>query len=41
MTKGERPAPGDWLTYINDSAKTSDNNGFAAAIDEAELKVSV
>jgi len=42
VTKGDRPAPGDWLTYVNDSAqKSADNNGFAGAIDEAELKVSV
>jgi branched-chain amino acid aminotransferase len=43
VTKGERPAPGDWLTYVNQSAqKTSDNNGFSGAIDAtAELKVSV
>src|SRR6185295_4062982 len=42
VTKGERRAPGEWLTYINEPAKKStDNNGFAGAIDEAELKVSV
>jgi branched-chain amino acid aminotransferase len=43
ITKGERPAPGDWLTYINEPAQTtSDNNGYSGAIDAtAELKVSV
>src|SRR4026208_958463 len=43
ITKGERPAPGDWLTYINEtSQKSSDNNGCAAAVEPtAELKVSV
>ena len=33
ITKGERPAPGNWLTYINEQ-KTS-NNGFAGAAIEA------
>ena len=44
ITKGEREAPGPWLTFINEPTKAvSDNNGFAAgAIDStAELKVSV
>jgi branched-chain amino acid aminotransferase len=44
ITKGERQAPGNWLTYINEPAKaSSDNNGFAAgAVDaSAELKISV
>jgi branched-chain amino acid aminotransferase len=42
VTKGERPAPGDWLTYVNEPAQnSSDNNGFAGVLDEAELKMSV
>lgn len=27
ITKGERKAPGDWLTYVNASASKPDNNG--------------
>jgi branched-chain amino acid aminotransferase len=27
ITKGERQAPGDWLTFVNASASNSDNNG--------------
>ena len=31
ITKGERQAPGPWLTYINEQKQdTSDNNGFSA-----------
>ena len=44
ITKGEREAPGRWLTYVNETKQTaSENNGFAkGAIDPAaELKVSV
>ncbi|MCA1576583.1 MAG: branched-chain amino acid transaminase [Acidobacteria bacterium] len=50
ITKGERTAPGDWLTYINESAQTSpDRNGHAAGKlnatgtveAPAELKMSV
>ena len=42
ITKGERKAPGDWLTYVNESTRTkSDNNGYAGTIEPAELKVSV
>ena len=44
ITKGDREAPGPWLTYVNEATKAvSDNNGFAAgAIDNTEkLKVSV
>ena len=29
ITKGERQAPGNWLTYVNESKAASDNNGFA------------
>src|SRR5215217_3434580 len=41
ITKGERPAPGNWLTYVNtgvNSAKaaSADNNGFSTAAIEAE-----
>ncbi|HEY6218034.1 MAG TPA: branched-chain-amino-acid transaminase, partial [Pyrinomonadaceae bacterium] len=32
ITKGERPAPGKWLTYINETkAAPTDNNGYAPA----------
>jgi branched-chain amino acid aminotransferase len=32
ITKGERNAPGDWLTYVKETAKTnSDNNGHTAS----------
>jgi branched-chain amino acid aminotransferase len=50
ITKGEREAPGDWLTYINESVQaTSDRNGHASGKLNAtgtveppvELKVSV
>ena len=27
ITKGEREAPGDWLTYVNTSGSNPDNNG--------------
>ena len=31
ITKGERPAPGNWLTYVNESkAAPAENNGFTA-----------
>jgi len=35
VTKGERPAPGKWLTYTNESkAAPTDNNGFSRAAIE-------
>ncbi|MDQ3666229.1 MAG: branched-chain amino acid transaminase [Acidobacteriota bacterium] len=30
ITKGERKAPGDWLTYVNASASKPENNGHKA-----------
>src|SRR5262245_19917874 len=33
ITKGERQPPGEWLTYVNDSKTTSDNNGYAGSIE--------
>jgi branched-chain amino acid aminotransferase, group I len=33
ITKGESEAPGEWLTYINNSKTTSDNNGYAGSIE--------
>jgi branched-chain amino acid aminotransferase len=37
ITKGERQAPGNWLTYVNQSkAVAADNNGFSTAAIEAE-----
>lgn len=42
ITKGDRKPLGNWLTYVNETKKSSDNNGFGAAVDKAdELKVSV
>ena len=35
ITKGERQPPGDWLTYVNDQKKVSDNNGYAGAIESS------
>jgi len=32
ITKGERPAPGNWLTYVNEQKQApADNNGFTAS----------
>jgi branched-chain amino acid aminotransferase len=32
ITKGERPAPGKWLTYVNETKSApTDNNGFSRA----------
>ena len=32
ITKGERPAPGNWLTYVNEKKQApADNNGFTAS----------
>jgi len=37
ITKGLRPAPGNWLTYVNAPiAASADNNGFSTAAIEAE-----
>jgi len=32
ITKGERKAPGDWLTYVN-GAKQTDTNGYGGSIE--------
>jgi len=34
ITKGEREAPGDWLTYVNASTTKPDNNGHQAQTQE-------
>ena len=40
ITKGERPAPGNWLSYVNSGkAAAADNNGFSTAAIEAETAV--
>ena len=41
ITKGERPAPGNWLTYVNSgkAAASADNNGFSTAALEADTAV--
>jgi branched-chain amino acid aminotransferase len=31
ITKGERPAPGNWLTYVKEQKAPADNNGFAVS----------
>jgi len=37
ITKGERAAPGNWLTYVNAAkAASADNNRFSTAAIEAE-----
>ena len=33
ITKGETPAPGDWLTYVNEQKNTSGNNGYAGSVE--------
>ena len=35
ITKGERKAPGNWLTYVNEATQSSSNNGFAGSIDSS------
>ena len=31
ITKGSQPAPGNWLTYVNETKTApAENNGFAA-----------
>jgi branched-chain amino acid aminotransferase len=40
ITKGERPAPGNWLSYVNSGkAAAADNNGFSTAALEADTAV--
>jgi branched-chain amino acid aminotransferase len=40
ITKGERPAPGHWLSYVNSGkAAAADNNGFSTAAIEADTAV--
>src|SRR5205085_11309388 len=34
ITKGERKAPGKWLTYVNESKATEDSNGYRSATAE-------
>jgi len=37
ITSGERPAPGDWLTYVNETTSTANDNGFHSdTLHEAE-----
>lgn len=36
ITKGDRKAPGDWLTYVRDEAKAkSDSKGFSTGIEDS------
>jgi len=35
ITKGERKAPGDWLTYVNGAKQAADTNGYAGTIETA------
>lgn len=40
ITKGERPAPGNWLSYVNSGkAAAADNNGFSTVAIEEETAV--
>jgi branched-chain amino acid aminotransferase len=38
ITKGERQAPGNWLTFVDQQAKIPDNNGYGGAVDAANSK---
>ena len=42
ITKGERPAPGPWLTYVNETSQTvnADNNGHDASAKPHTSEVS-
>ena len=33
ITKGEREAPGNWLTYVNENKESSNNNDYSGAIE--------
>jgi branched-chain amino acid aminotransferase len=35
ITKGERKAPGDWLTYVNGAKQTPGTNGYSGTIEAA------
>jgi branched-chain amino acid aminotransferase len=35
ITKGERKAPGDWLTYVNEQKESASNNGFSGKAEAA------
>ena len=38
ITKGERPAPGNWLTYVNETKPApTDNNGFSRAVVPSQI----
>ena len=40
ITKGETEAPGDWLTYVNDEKKSSDNSSFSGSVETNEPALS-
>jgi hypothetical protein len=35
ITKGERKAPGDWLTYVKGNQKSAGDNGYTARTIES------
>ena len=36
ITKGERSAPGNWLTYVNDEKKPDGDNGYKTGVESSE-----
>jgi len=38
ITKGERPAPGNWLTYVNQQSKLAENDGYTGGVETASSK---
>jgi branched-chain amino acid aminotransferase len=40
ITKGECEAPGDWLTYVNDGKKSSDQTSFSGSVETNEPALS-
>jgi branched-chain amino acid aminotransferase len=38
ITKGERQAPGNWLTYVNQPSKIAENNGYTGGVEAATPK---
>jgi len=38
ITKGERPAPGNWLTYVNQQSKLAENDGYRGGVEAASSK---
>ena len=36
ITKGERQAPGNWLTYVSEQKESANNNGFSGKVEAGE-----